>query len=56
MDETTLDAYFARLAVPRPHTADAVNLHVLHRAHQMTVPFENLRSTWASRSCWPSTT
>ena len=42
MDETTLDAYFARLAVPRPHTADAVNLHVLHRAHQMTVPFENL--------------
>ena len=42
MDETTLDAYFGRLAVPRPHTADAVNLHVLHRAHQMTVPFENL--------------
>ena len=42
MDQTTLDAYFARLAVPRPHTADAVNLHVLHRAHQMTVPFENL--------------
>ena len=42
MDETTLDAYFGRLAVPRPHTADAVNLHVLHRAHQLTVPFENL--------------
>ncbi len=42
MDETTLDAYFGRLGVPRPHTADAVNLHVLHRAHQMTVPFENL--------------
>src|SRR5512142_2051972 len=42
MDETTLDAYFGRLAVPRPYTADAVNLHVLHRAHQMTVPFENL--------------
>ena len=30
------------MAVPRPHTADAVSLHVLHRAHQMTVPFENL--------------
>jgi len=42
LDETTLDAYFGRLAVPRPYTADAVNLHVLHRAHQMTVPFENL--------------
>ena len=42
MDETTLEAYFRRLAVPRPHTADAVNLHVLHRAHQMMVPFENL--------------
>jgi N-hydroxyarylamine O-acetyltransferase len=42
MDESTLEAYFRRLAVPRPHTADAVNLHVLHRAHQMRVPFENL--------------
>ena len=42
MDETTLAAYFRRMAVPRPHTADAVSLHVLHRAHQMTVPFENL--------------
>ena len=42
MEETTLDTYFGRLAVPRPHTADAVNLHVLHRAHQLTVPFENL--------------
>ncbi len=42
MDDTTLEAYFRRLAVPRPHTADAVNLHVLHRAHQMTIPFENL--------------
>ena len=42
MDETTLEAYFGRLAVPRPHTADAVNLPVLHRAHQMRVPFENL--------------
>ena len=42
MDETTLGAYCRRMAVPRPHTADAVSLHVLHRAHQMTVPFENL--------------
>jgi N-hydroxyarylamine O-acetyltransferase len=42
MDDSTLAAYFRRLAVRRPHTADAVSLHVLHRAHQMTVPFENL--------------
>jgi arylamine N-acetyltransferase len=42
MDDRKLDAYFRRLAVPRPYTADAVSLHVLHRAHQMTVPFENL--------------
>ncbi len=42
MDDSALAAYFRRLAVPRPHTADAVSLHVLHRAHQMTVPFENL--------------
>jgi N-hydroxyarylamine O-acetyltransferase len=42
MDDSTLAAYFRRLAVPRPYTADAVSLHVLHRAHQMTVPFENL--------------
>ena len=42
MDDSAFAAYFRRLAVPRPHTADAVSLHVLHRAHQMTVPFENL--------------
>jgi N-hydroxyarylamine O-acetyltransferase len=42
MDDSTLAAYFRRLAVPRPHTADAVSLHLLHRAHQMMVPFENL--------------
>ncbi len=42
MDETVWSAYLRRLAVPRPLTADTVTLHVLHRAHQLTVPFENL--------------
>jgi N-hydroxyarylamine O-acetyltransferase len=42
MDETVWSAYLQRIAVPRPLTADTVTLHVLHRAHQVTVPFENL--------------
>jgi N-hydroxyarylamine O-acetyltransferase len=42
MDETVWSAYLRRVAVPRPLTADTVTLHVLHRAHQLTVPFENL--------------
>jgi N-hydroxyarylamine O-acetyltransferase len=42
MDEKTLAAYLERIGVPRPATADAAALRTLHRAHQMTVPFENL--------------
>src|ERR1700760_1349833 len=42
MDETVWSAYLERIAVPRPLAADTVTLHVLHRAHQLTVPFENL--------------
>ena len=42
MDETVWSAYLQRIGVPRPLTADTVTLHVLHRAHQLTVPFENL--------------
>jgi N-hydroxyarylamine O-acetyltransferase len=42
MDEKTLAAYLRRLGVARPGPADAATLRVLHRAHQMTVPFENL--------------
>ncbi|HYY18898.1 MAG TPA: arylamine N-acetyltransferase, partial [Streptosporangiaceae bacterium] len=42
MDETVWSAYLERIAVPRPLTADTVTLHVLHRAHQLMVPFENL--------------
>jgi N-hydroxyarylamine O-acetyltransferase len=42
MDELVWSAYLQRIAVPRPLTADTVTLHVLHRAHQLMVPFENL--------------
>jgi N-hydroxyarylamine O-acetyltransferase len=42
MDEKTLAAYLSRIGVPRPGAADAAALRTLHRAHQMTVPFENL--------------
>jgi N-hydroxyarylamine O-acetyltransferase len=42
MDEKTLAAYLRRIGVAHPGPADAATLRVLHRAHQMTVPFENL--------------
>ncbi len=42
MDEKTLAAYLRRIGVPLPATVDASTLRTLHRAHQMTVPFENL--------------
>jgi N-hydroxyarylamine O-acetyltransferase len=34
--------YLGRIGCPRPGRADAEALRVLHRAHQMAVPFENL--------------
>ena len=37
-----VDAYLQRIAVPQPVAADADGLRVLHRAHQLAVPFENL--------------
>jgi N-hydroxyarylamine O-acetyltransferase len=42
MDEKTLTAYLRRIGVERPRVLDETALGVLHRAHQMTVPFENL--------------
>jgi N-hydroxyarylamine O-acetyltransferase len=42
MDDKTLAAYLQRIAVPRPDGIDAAALRVLHRAHQLAVPFENL--------------
>src|SRR5690349_7304182 len=38
----TLAAYLARIGVPGPLALDAGTLRDLHRAHLMTVPFENL--------------
>jgi N-hydroxyarylamine O-acetyltransferase len=37
-----LAVYLARIGVPMPPALDAGVLRDLHRAHQMTVPFENL--------------
>src|ERR1700690_319286 len=42
MDERALAAYLRRLSVARPQAADAGTLRLLHRAHQIAVPFENL--------------
>ncbi len=42
MDEERVAAYLDRIGVPRPDVADAAALRILHRAHQVTVPFENL--------------
>jgi N-hydroxyarylamine O-acetyltransferase len=42
MDDTSLKAYLDRIGAERPPTADAAALAVLHRAHLLTVPFENL--------------
>jgi N-hydroxyarylamine O-acetyltransferase len=42
MDENALAAYLHRIGVPRPARVDAATLRTLHRAHQVTVPFENL--------------
>src|SRR5260370_22817756 len=42
MDEKTLAAYLHRIGVPRPPAVGAATLRTLHRAHQLTVPFENL--------------
>jgi N-hydroxyarylamine O-acetyltransferase len=42
MDDKQVAAYLGRIGATRPHTADAAALRALHRAHLMTVPFENL--------------
>ena len=42
MDEQTLAAYLERVGAERPGHLDETALAVLHRAHLMTVPFENL--------------
>jgi N-hydroxyarylamine O-acetyltransferase len=42
MDEPTVRAYLDRIGAQRPGILDVTTLRALHRAHLMTVPFENL--------------
>src|SRR5712675_656448 len=42
MDHETVAAYLKRVGVTGPAAGDAAGLRALHRAHQLTVPFENL--------------
>jgi N-hydroxyarylamine O-acetyltransferase len=42
MDHETVLAYLNRVGVTAPIAGDAAGLRTLHRAHQQTVPFENL--------------
>jgi N-hydroxyarylamine O-acetyltransferase len=42
MDHETVVAYLDRIGVSVPAACDAAGLRTLHRAHQLTVPFENL--------------
>jgi N-hydroxyarylamine O-acetyltransferase len=42
MNEQGVGAYLQRIGVTRPAAADAAALRVLHRAHLLAVPFENL--------------
>src|SRR5947207_5850540 len=42
MDHETVVAYLNRVGVTTPAVSDAAGLRTLHRAHQLTVPFENL--------------
>jgi N-hydroxyarylamine O-acetyltransferase len=42
MDDRTAEAYLQRIGVSPKVAADAATLSVLHRAHQIAVPFENL--------------
>jgi N-hydroxyarylamine O-acetyltransferase len=42
MDQNTAEAYLRRIGLSPPLAADAATLQLLHRAHQIAVPFENL--------------
>jgi N-hydroxyarylamine O-acetyltransferase len=42
VDHETVVAYLDRVGVAAPAAGDAAGLRSLHRAHQLTVPFENL--------------
>lgn len=42
MDDKAAAAYLDRISAERPAVLDAAALRVLHRSHQLAVPFENL--------------
>jgi N-hydroxyarylamine O-acetyltransferase len=42
MDEQVLAAYLSRIGVTRPAATDSAALQMLHQAHLLAVPFENL--------------
>lgn len=42
IDDKTVNEYLDRIGVPRPEVLDGASLAVLHRAHLLAVPFENL--------------
>jgi N-hydroxyarylamine O-acetyltransferase len=42
VDDETVVAYLNRIGLAPPVAGDAAGLRTMHRAHQMTVPFENL--------------
>ena len=56
MDDKTLAAYLDRIAVARPGVLDEAAHGLLHRAHQMAVPFENLSIHRPSPSRWTKAT
>jgi N-hydroxyarylamine O-acetyltransferase len=41
-DHETVMTYLDRVGATAPTVSDAAGLRALHRAHQLTVPFENL--------------
>jgi N-hydroxyarylamine O-acetyltransferase len=42
VDSATAEAYLRRIGAALPTAADAAGLRILHHAHQIAVPFENL--------------
>ena len=56
MNDQTVAAYLNRVGVAAPAAGDTAGLRTLHRAHQATVPFENLSIHLAGRSRWTNAT
>ena len=56
MDHETVVAYLDRVGVTARAAGDAAGLRTLHRAHQSTVPFENLEREPTATSQTPEAT